>query len=143
MPSEPEPQSDADALEAAADDVIAACGGYAREAVKALIVANHFLETELEKARAARVHRIRAWQVGGNRRNAAEGSQGLVRLIRDPYIREKYTKGHNAAREQARDYFRRYPKDQYDTAVESWREIQAGNFEFTMRRLREPKMGRH
>ena len=33
--------------------MIAACGGDAREAVKALIVANHFLETELEKLRAS------------------------------------------------------------------------------------------
>jgi hypothetical protein len=41
------------ALEAAADQAIAACGGDAREAVKALIVANHFLETDLEKLRAA------------------------------------------------------------------------------------------
>ena len=40
-------------LEAAANQAIAACGGDAREAVKALIVANHFLETELEKLRAA------------------------------------------------------------------------------------------
>jgi hypothetical protein len=49
MPSAPNPeQSDADRLEAAADEAIAACGGDAREAVKALIVANHFLETELE-----------------------------------------------------------------------------------------------
>jgi hypothetical protein len=31
---------------------IAACGGAAREAVKALIVANHYLETDLEKLRA-------------------------------------------------------------------------------------------
>jgi len=46
-------QSDADQLEAAADQAIAACGGNLREAVKALIVANHFLETELEKLRAA------------------------------------------------------------------------------------------
>lgn len=30
-----------------------ACGGDAREAVKALIIANHFLETDLEKLRAA------------------------------------------------------------------------------------------
>jgi 3-methyladenine DNA glycosylase/8-oxoguanine DNA glycosylase len=43
----------ADQLKAAADQAIAACGGDAREAVKALIVANHFLETELEKLRAA------------------------------------------------------------------------------------------
>ena len=43
----------ADHLETAADEAIAACGGDAREAVKALIVANHFLETELEKLRAS------------------------------------------------------------------------------------------
>jgi hypothetical protein len=53
MSSAPNPQSDADELEAAADQAIAACGGDAREAVKALIVANHFLETDLEKLRAA------------------------------------------------------------------------------------------
>jgi hypothetical protein len=32
---------------------IATCGGDARETTKALIVANHFLETELEKLLAA------------------------------------------------------------------------------------------
>ena len=56
MVSQPLPnpeQSDTDQLEAAADQAIATCGGDAREAVKALIVANHFLETELDKLRAA------------------------------------------------------------------------------------------
>ena len=56
MVSQPLPnpeQSDTDPLEAAADQAIATCGGDAREAVKALIVANHFLETELDKLRAA------------------------------------------------------------------------------------------
>ena len=56
MVSQPLPnpeQSDTDQLEAAADQAIAVCGGDAREAIKALIVANHFLETELEKLRAA------------------------------------------------------------------------------------------
>jgi hypothetical protein len=53
MPSTPNPQSDADQLEAAADQAIAACGGDPREAVKALIVANQFLETDLEKLKAA------------------------------------------------------------------------------------------
>jgi hypothetical protein len=53
MSSAPNPQSDADQLGAAADRAIAACGGDAREAVKALIVANHFLETDLEKLKAA------------------------------------------------------------------------------------------
>jgi hypothetical protein len=42
------PQPDVEQLEAAADQAIAACGGDAREAVKALIVANEFLERELE-----------------------------------------------------------------------------------------------
>ena len=51
-PPNPE-QSDADQLDAAADQAIAACGGDARGAVKALIVANHFVETELEKLRAS------------------------------------------------------------------------------------------
>src|SRR6266849_9924135 len=53
MSSAPNPKSDADQLEAAADQAIAACGGDAREAVKALIIANHFLETDLEKLKAA------------------------------------------------------------------------------------------
>lgn len=43
------PQSDAQALEAAADPAIAACGGDAREAVKALLTANEFLEREMEE----------------------------------------------------------------------------------------------
>lgn len=41
-------QSDTQALEAAADQAIAACGGDAREAVKALLIANEFLEREME-----------------------------------------------------------------------------------------------
>jgi hypothetical protein len=43
----PNPQSDAEQLDAAADQAIAACGGHAREAVKALIVANQFLEAQI------------------------------------------------------------------------------------------------
>jgi hypothetical protein len=46
--SEPNPQSDADQLDAAADQAIAACGGDVREAVKALLIANEFLEAEIE-----------------------------------------------------------------------------------------------
>jgi stage V sporulation protein SpoVS len=49
--AEPNPQADAakDAaeLEAAADQAIMACGGNARDAVKALIVANEYLEQEV------------------------------------------------------------------------------------------------
>jgi ribosomal protein L32E len=58
--------------------------------------------------------------------------------MRDPYIREKSTRNIVAARQLAREYFERYPKDRYETVVESWREIQSFNIEFTMKRLREP-----
>jgi hypothetical protein len=42
-----EKTSDSDRLEAATDQAIAACGGNACDAVKALIVANEYLETEV------------------------------------------------------------------------------------------------
>jgi hypothetical protein len=45
--SAPNPRVDADRLEAVADHVIAACGGDARDALKALIVANEYLESEV------------------------------------------------------------------------------------------------
>jgi hypothetical protein len=61
--------------------------------------------------------------------------------MRDPYIREKFTRSIVAARELARGYFERYPKDRYETTVETWREIQSYNIEFTMKRLREPTDG--
>jgi hypothetical protein len=38
---------DSDPLEIATDEAIAACGGDSREAVKALIVANEYLENEV------------------------------------------------------------------------------------------------
>ena len=43
----PNPEADADRLEAAADQAIDACGGDVRAALKAMIVANEFLEVEV------------------------------------------------------------------------------------------------
>jgi hypothetical protein len=43
----PNPQADADRLEVAADEAVAACGGNVRDALKALIVANEYLESEV------------------------------------------------------------------------------------------------
>jgi hypothetical protein len=57
----------------------------------------------------------------------------------DPYVRDKFTKEVSHARKQAREYFARYPKDLFETEIESWRELQCSNIEFTMKRLREPK----
>ena len=54
MTATPEPSEPASFdLEAAADQAIAACGGDAREAVKALLVAIDFLEAEADELRAA------------------------------------------------------------------------------------------
>jgi hypothetical protein len=49
-------------------------------------------------------------------------------------IREKFTK-----EPFAKEYFERFPKDRYQTEVESWRHLQSANIEFTMKRLREPQ----
>jgi hypothetical protein len=45
-PPEPDP------LEVATDQAIEACGGDARQAVKALLVANEFLEAQIEQLQA-------------------------------------------------------------------------------------------
>jgi hypothetical protein len=42
------PQAESDRLDAACDQAIAACGGDMRSAIRALILANEFLECELE-----------------------------------------------------------------------------------------------
>ena len=43
---EPNPPADADRLETAVEQAIATCGGNVRDALKALIVANEYLESE-------------------------------------------------------------------------------------------------
>jgi lipopolysaccharide biosynthesis regulator YciM len=60
-------------------------------------------------------------------------------MPRDLYIREKFTRERSAARALIRQYLIYYPKDRYETEVESWSHIQSQNYEFTMKRLSEPK----
>jgi hypothetical protein len=57
-------------------------------------------------------------------------------MPRDPFIREKFTRERTAARKHAREYFEQFPKARYQTEIESWRELQPQNIEFTMKRLR-------
>jgi hypothetical protein len=54
----------------------------------------------------------------------------------DGYLRETFTLPRDEARLKARDFLTRYPKAGYMSAVESWRELDDGEIEFTMRRLR-------
>ena len=53
----------------------------------------------------------------------------------DGYLRETFTLPRLAARARAQDFFARYPKAGYMSAVETWRELPGGDIEFTMRRL--------
>jgi hypothetical protein len=59
-------------------------------------------------------------------------------MPRDPFVREKFTRERMAAKKLAAEYFQRFPKERYQTEVESWRNLQSQNIEFTMKRLREP-----
>jgi hypothetical protein len=64
---------------------------------------------------------------------------GILRpMPKDQFIREKFTRERSAAKKLAAEYFQRFPKDRYQTEVESWRNLQSQNIEFTMRRLGEP-----
>jgi hypothetical protein len=47
-----------------------------------------------------------------------------------PIRPRKFTREISYARKVARDYFKRYPKDLYETEVESWADIQSYNIEF-------------
>jgi hypothetical protein len=57
MPTHSQPDTDGDdGLEAAVDQAIAACGGDMRSAIRALIVANDFLENEVGELMKAVSH---------------------------------------------------------------------------------------
>ncbi len=62
-------------------------------------------------------------------------------MPQDPFVREKFTRERTAAKKLAAEYFKRYPKEQFQTELESWRHLQSQNIEFTMKRLREPVEG--
>ena len=71
---------------------------------------------------------------------AARLAQNLSRLSKarrtsDGFSRESFTLPREKAREKAREWFSRFPKAAYMTEIESWRELDDGAIEFTMRRL--------
>jgi hypothetical protein len=53
MQADPKHTPEPDRLEVTTDQAIAACGGNARDAVKALLVTNEFLEAQIAELRAA------------------------------------------------------------------------------------------
>jgi hypothetical protein len=56
MPADPKPIPDDDGLEAAVDEAIDACGGDLRATIRALILANDYLETEVTELMKAVSH---------------------------------------------------------------------------------------
>ena len=69
----------------------------------------------------------------GQRRDASGRSSAL--RANDAWCRETFTLPRDEARMAARDWFDRFPKAAYMTAIESWRVLEDGRIEFTMRRL--------
>lgn len=67
-------------------------------------------------------------------RSAAAG-EGAPPVEAGGFARQTYRLPREQARETARDWFTRYPKAAYMTRVESWRVLDDGLIEFTMRRL--------
>jgi hypothetical protein len=53
-------------------------------------------------------------------------------------MEESVFPAHASPGDPAAEYFERFPKDRYQTEVESWRHLQSDNIEFVMKRLREP-----
>jgi hypothetical protein len=86
--------------------------------------------------RLVRAIKARSYMIGLPLKWSKLGEGKIV--PKDPFIREKFTREHTAAGKLAEEYFARYPKEWYQTEVESWRNLQSANIEFTMRRRREP-----
>lgn len=53
----------------------------------------------------------------------------------DGFLRETFALPRGDAREKAREWFSRWPKQAYWTAIEAWSEKPDGVIEFTIRRL--------
>ena len=74
-------------------------------------------------------------------RRPADIARRAARLLagkggqRDPFRRETFALPREAAREKAREMFRRFPKAAYMTEIESWRVLPGDRIEFTVRRL--------
>jgi len=64
-----------------------------------------------------------------------KGRQARSRMARDGFLRETFVLPRGDARAKAREWFDRWPKQAYWTAIESWAERPDDVIEFTMRRL--------
>jgi hypothetical protein len=79
MSSDPQANTgDVDGLEAAVDQAIAASGGDMRSTIRALIVANDYLETEVRRIDEGRVARLCAREISDLFRLGVDQRQGKI-----------------------------------------------------------------
>lgn len=71
----------------------------------------------------------------GLKRRLDRYRQGQTQSTRGHFVRETYRLSREEARKKAREWFNDFPKAAYWTEVESWRQLDGGEIEFTMRRL--------
>jgi len=71
----------------------------------------------------------------GLKRRIARHREEFPSGRRSNFVRETYCLSRPDARAKAREWFDAFPKAAYWTEVESWRELDGGQIEFTMRRL--------
>jgi hypothetical protein len=50
-------------------------------------------------------------------------------MTSDPFVREKFTRSARPPKSWPLEYFERFPKDRYQTVVESWRHLQLYAFD--------------
>ena len=72
----------------------------------------------------------------GLKRRLDESRANKSRMPRDGFVRETFRLPRPQARQKAREFLDRYPRQAYCTEIESWSEWPGDVIEFTMRRLK-------
>ena len=71
----------------------------------------------------------------GLKKRIVDRRAGSAGRLGGHFVRETYCMTREEARAKAREWFDTFPKAAYWTEVESWRQIDGDQIEFTMRRL--------
>lgn len=69
-------------------------------------------------------------------RDLADHMSRRKHRVGDGFVRQTYIAPLDEARDIAREFLGRYPKQAYMSEVESWHELPDDTIEFTMKRLR-------
>lgn len=73
--------------------------------------------------------------LGGLKRQIDRHRNGAARSGDSLFVRETFRLDRSDARQKAKEWFDAWPKAAYWTEVESWRQLDGDQIEFTMRRL--------